>query len=137
MRYVLTLLTALALAAPGAAQAFRAQNYMEVNPVTDVRFETIQRAGSGAADHWCAAGDYARRVLGVPANQPIYLVQGRAASVTHPGRIAVTFSLQAPPEAQNFASKPLTLNLDAIGDNLRAAFASQYCYNRLGERWIP
>ncbi|MCE8009365.1 hypothetical protein [Aestuariivita sp.] len=125
---------AIVIALPSSAWAFRAKNHLEVNPITQTRFEVIQRAGAGASDFWCAAGDYARRVLGVAANQPVYLVAGRDTAQTRTNRIAVTFSLDAPPEAANFATKPLTLNLDAIGDSLRAAFAEQYCYGGLGDQ---
>lgn len=128
---------AVALALPSAAQAFRAFNNLNVNPEGPQSFEVIQRGGIDAADAWCAAGDYARRVLRVPANQRVYLVEGKHIARTETRRrFGYSFSLTAPPEAANITQQPLTLSLRRIGDSLTASFAQQYCYNRLGvDKW--
>lgn len=120
---------ALLLAAlSGAAQAqFRADNWHEVYLLPSGNFEVIQRPGSGPSQFWCAAGDFARHALGAAANRPVYLARGRGPSLTQPGQRSVIFSLQPPQAALDRRSAPLTLDLDAIGDSLRAAFAYQYC----------
>ena len=130
---------AIAIVAPGAAFAFRAPNYLRVNPEGPATFEVIQRGGISAGDAWCAAADYAIKILGAAANQPVYLVEGKHIARTEERRrYGYTFSLTAPPEAANFAQKPLTLSLRNVGDSLRASVAQQYCYDRLGnEEWEP
>ncbi|WP_050930254.1 hypothetical protein [Aestuariivita boseongensis] len=119
---------------PTSALAFRAQNTLKVNPEGQGQFEVIQRGGVSPGDIWCAAGDYAMRVLGVQGTQRVYLVEGKHIARTEERRrFGYSFSLTPPPEAQNFTSSPLTLSLRAIGDSLSAVTAQQYCYDRLGE----
>lgn len=66
----LALLLALTLAAP--VQAFTAQNGQTVQPAAD-GFTAIWRGGrAGAADFWCAAGDYAIRSLHLGPTTRIY-----------------------------------------------------------------
>ena len=132
------LATAAALATlPAASHAWRAINYHEVNPVSNGVFEVIGRAGSGAQDYWCGAGDFAYRGLGTASVQRVYIVRGIGPSVTRPGRKSVQFSLTPPPGADT--EPKITLSVRAVGDNLRAAAAQQYCYDRLPDRfpWQP
>jgi hypothetical protein len=135
-RLTLCILAAV-LSLPSAAHAFRADNYHEVNPLTDGAFEVISRPGSGAQDFWCAAGDFARSQMGVAANRRIYIAQGRAPAVTKPGYTGVQFTLTPPEAALDRNSRPITLDIDNVGDSLRAAFASQYCYDRFEKRIFP
>lgn len=111
-----------------AAQAWQADNFHEVNPVGDVAFEVIGRAGSAGPDYWCAAGDYALRVLGAASNQRIYLVRKRGAPETSDRSQAVQFSLRAPAGADT--TPGLFLRLNRVGDNLSAAVAQTYCLDR-------
>ena len=70
LRYVL-LAAALAAAAP--AQAFTSSNRMRVEATGPVTFSV--RSGGGnysAADFWCAAGQYASRVLNARQNVRIW-----------------------------------------------------------------
>jgi len=137
MTRMMTLTLVAALALPGAAQAFRADNFLEVNPIPGGDFEVVSRPGSGAQDFWCAAGDYARSQLGVAANRRIYIAEGRSPSLTRPGYTAVQFTLTPPEEALDRTSRPITLDIEDVGDSLRAASASQYCYDRFEERLFP
>jgi len=127
----------VAMALPNGAFAFRAQNNLGVNPAGPATFEVIQRGGIDAADAWCAAGDYAIRVLRASGNQRVYLVEGRHIARTEDRRrYGYTFSLNRPPEAEALSGQPLTLSLRRVGDSLAASFAQQYCYNRLGvDEW--
>ncbi|TNF63616.1 MAG: hypothetical protein EP307_04720 [Rhodobacteraceae bacterium] len=94
----------------------------------------ISRVGAGPAQYWCGAGDYAIRALRAPSNARVYLVQGPAPSRTEPGKKAVTFSLTPPPAAADRSQvQQLFLSLKAIGDNLSAVAAQQYCYDHFGE----
>lgn len=127
---------ALALAAIAAtpAQAFRAVNFHEVNPIDRTTFEVIRRPHSGPAPVWCAAGDYARSVLGLPGNARLYIAKGPSDSVTRPGRVAFRFSTTPPPGVDPNAPKPLTLSLKRVGDNLSVVSAWMYCVDSLPRR---
>lgn len=129
--HLMTIALAATVMWPAQAEAWRAWNFLRVNPETQAEFEVIRRGGAGAADLWCAAGDYAMRVLRVPATTRIYLVEGPHTARTERNRIAVSFSLVAPDGTDT--SRRFVLRSDAIGDNLSATFAQQYCYNGLGD----
>ena len=107
------------------AQAYRALNWLQVNPVREGVFEVVGQPGSGPAQYWCAAGDFARQVLGVAANQRIYIARGRGPSETTNRRSAVQFSLTPPPGADT--TPGLSLSVTRPGENLRAAAARFYC----------
>ena len=49
---------------PGIAASWTAVNRHEVFALGNGVFEVVGRPGSGAADYWCGAGDYARHQLG-------------------------------------------------------------------------
>ena len=115
----------LATLAPAAAQAWRAWNRHEVYPVGNGAFEVIGRAGSGPRQFWCAAGDFARHVLGAGNTVRIYIVRGRGPAVTVENRKSVVFSLQPPPG--DLPPESYSLSVDRVGDNLSASFARQYC----------
>lgn len=127
----------VAIVAPSSVFAFRASNYLRVNPEGPATFEVIQRGGISAGDAWCAAGEYAIRMLRVAGNQRIYLIEGKHIARTEERRrFGYSFSLTPPPGADPNARSPLTLSLNNIGDNLSAVSARQYCYDRLGdEKW--
>lgn len=61
---------ALACAMP--ASAFTAQNGLRVEAVGETAFDVPWSGRSDAAAFWCAAGDYAVRVLHVPKSARIY-----------------------------------------------------------------
>lgn len=114
---------------PGLALAWVALNRHEVNQISDGVFEVVSRPGSGAADFWCGAGDYATAVLRVSATQRVYLWAARGASVSRPGAKAVQFSLSVPPSGP--APQSYSLSVKAVGDSLTAAAARQYCYGNI------
>ena len=72
----IALAAAVLLAAPASAQSFRAENRVDVLPVPG-GFDVQSGGGYGARGMWCAAADYARRVLRAPGGQPIYIAEGR------------------------------------------------------------
>lgn len=113
---------------PLSASAFRALNWLQVNPMPGGVFEVVGEPGSGPIQYWCAAGDYARQVLGVAANQRIYIVRGRGPSETTDRRSAVQFSLTKPPGDYQ---PSYSLSVTAVGENLRAASARFYCEPRI------
>lgn len=123
-------LSALALSVailPNIATAWQAWNQHEVYPLSNGVFEVVGRPGSGAADYWCAAGDYAYRNLRTASVQRVYIYRGIGPSVSEPGRKAIQFSL-TPPAGAN-TEPGFTLSMHRVGDNMRAAAAQQYCYD--------
>lgn len=63
------------IALPATAQTFFAENRVEVTPLKGSSFQVGPDSGFGVPGQWCAAADYARRVLGVPWASRLY-VQG-------------------------------------------------------------
>ena len=110
---------------PTSAKTWWAWNRHQVHPVGGGAFEVIGRVGSGPRQYWCAAGDFARHVLGVGETDRIFIVQGRAPAATVANRTAVTFSMQPPPG--ELPPPSYSLSMDRVGDSLTAAFARQYC----------
>ncbi|MHA6262459.1 hypothetical protein ACXYMO_04590 [Arenibacterium sp. CAU 1754] len=127
MKHLLAIAVGAAVAvAPASSSAWRALNRHEVFPVSKGVFEVVSLVGSGAQDYWCGAGDYAISQLRVRGNQRIYIWGAIGPSVNRPGKKAVQFSLTPPP---NVDLEPrLTMSVKAVGDNMRAAMALQYCY---------
>lgn len=121
------LLSALVLAVPQMALAWRAANGTEVNPVSQTTFEVIPHGRSGPSEFWCGAGDFAIRALGTSATQRIYISRAVGPSQTRPGSKAVEFSLSPPPEAEGFQAG-YSLSVKSAGDSLDAAMAQRYCF---------
>ena len=111
---------------PTWASAWWAWNRHEVFPVSESVYEVVGRVGTSASDYWCAAGDFAQRVMGVPSAQRIYIWREVSGSVTRPGRKAVQFSLSPPPGADT--STPISLSVKRAGDNLARHSAVAYCH---------
>ncbi|MGL5010073.1 MAG: hypothetical protein ACRC6I_09330 [Paracoccaceae bacterium] len=53
------------------AHAYLAQNSLRVTGTAE-RFEVLASPGMGATRAWCAAGDFAITILGVPQSTPIW-----------------------------------------------------------------
>lgn len=119
-------IVAMTLAAiPGAALAFFALNRLEVVPMSNGVFEVVGRPGSGAANYWCGAGDYAIAQLRVSATQRVYMWSEVGPSQTRPGKKAIQFSTNVPPSGP--AAQSYSLSMKRIGDNMSASQAQGYC----------
>ena len=70
-------LLTLLLVLPAGAEAFRAQNRVEVMPVPG-GVSVARDGGYGARGMWCAAADHALRVLNAPAAARLYVVRPRS-----------------------------------------------------------
>ncbi|WP_146344052.1 hypothetical protein [Falsiphaeobacter marinintestinus] len=110
---------------PGSVLAFIALNRMEVVPMQGGVFEVIGRVGSGAADYWCGAGDYATVQLRAKATQRVYMWSEVGPSQTRSGKTAIQFSLSVPPSGA--AESSYSLSMKRIGDNMRVSQAQNYC----------
>ncbi len=120
---------------PGLAGAWTAFNRHEVQPVGGGVFEVLNEFGSGAQQYWCGAGDYAIRVLGTGATQRVYIWRAIGPASTVSGRKSVQFSLTPPPGADT--TPGFSLSTRRVGDNMTAASAQNYCYDRLrDEPWL-
>ncbi len=75
------------------AEAFRSFNGAQVNPIDDIVFEVIPKNSPRTGDIWCAASEYARRVLGAGWRTRVYVVQGQGTSVTTGRRTAIQFTI--------------------------------------------
>ena len=118
-------LAALIACMPGLAGAWTATNYLKVAPVSETVFEVVGQPGSAGQEYWCAAGDYAQRVLKVKVVQRIYIVRGPAPAQTANWDYAVLFSL-IPPVDEDTRPR-LTLSVKQVGSNITSALAQQYC----------
>lgn len=124
--------TALVLglvAVPTWALAWRAMNGFDVVPIGDNRIEVLSRGNSAAQSFWCAAGHYARGPMRSAATQRIYVSKAVGNSSTSPGRRAVQFSFAPPAGADT--STGFSVSVTRVGDNMNAATAQNYCYDRI------
>ena len=127
MRYVALCVLVFSILSASAALAWRAVNRQEVFALSQDVFEVLSRPGAGPAQFWCAAGDYARRVLDTAAVQRLYIHRGVGPSLKRPGIKAVQFALEPPPGADT-KQHGYSLSLDTVGYNLTSAAARQFCF---------
>jgi hypothetical protein len=127
MRTIISIALALAVATPVLAQDFRASNHMRVNAGANGTFVVSGVPNFGPQDYWCAAGEYAQRVLRLSPNDRIYIVGDYQR-----GQRSYTFS----PSPKGTASEFERVRGSAIrkdGSNLKTNAARAECYNR----WYP
>src|SRR6056297_2209196 len=103
------------VALPSGAFAFNAENRHKVAPVDGAVFEVVGQPGSSPANFWCAAADYARDRLGARDNARVYLVAGRGAAQSEPGRTGVRFTLEPGAAGITPVRPQLSLSVDVIG----------------------
>ncbi|MEP2717593.1 hypothetical protein [Pseudophaeobacter sp.] len=116
-----------ALITPVSAEAFTTPRGVRVNPVNDLIFEVIPKSSGSYGDFWCGASQYARREKGAGWRDRIYVVQGRAQSVTTGRKSAVQFTLS--PTQVGVAPPPqgwLALGIKP-GDSMSIQQAHSYC----------
>ncbi|GGX53104.1 hypothetical protein GCM10007385_21440 [Tateyamaria omphalii] len=91
---------AITLPTLGHAQDFvrRERFTIPVNQIDGTTFEVIEADAAGGTQIWCAAGIYARNVLGLRGGD-LYIAEGRGDAQTASGRKGVTFSTQAVSDA--------------------------------------
>jgi hypothetical protein len=123
----LTLGSAVALAIPQAGDAFTSKLGARVNPVNSAVFEVVPRSSGDGQIFWCSAADYAQRALGASWQAQLYIVRGRAPSVTTGRRSSVQFTLD--PTAAGVTPAPSSISLNALdpGENMSVQQAYTYC----------
>ena len=113
-----SLCVALMIATPALANSFKAQNRLTVNPISKSVFEVVESRSLGASGSWCAAADYATRVLGASGKADLYLKTPRGPSVTNPGRKGVAYTLD-----HNQVGAPLTTSTSVSTKTAGTTFA--------------
>ncbi len=99
-------------------------------------FEVFEQRGAGPTHIWCVAADYARRTLGAPSNQRIYVASPLGASQIDPGRTAVRFTLSAEQAGleQGEAGPATVLTYNSIrrtGASMNLSQALQFCTDHM------
>lgn len=107
-----------------AAQTFRAENFLNVLPLSRTTFEVIEANGEGPRGIWCAAADYASKRLGY--YDRIYIREGRGASRSAPGRKGIVFTTDAGSLSQG-PSQSISLTTSQVGVGLPVNHAIQFC----------
>jgi hypothetical protein len=119
-------LTAVLLLAALPAQAFLATNDLVVEADGPVSFHVPYRGASGAPAFWCAAGDYAARVLGASPADRVW----RLSEPPRRSGEGIRFSLA--PEGRASGTGLAALGPDDA--SLSVAHALMLCENRLPVR---
>lgn len=132
MRRSFILLTCLLLPLQAAAQAYRAENWLLVVPLNTHDFEVIEDRGEGARGIWCAAGEFAQTMLGLPRGERLYVKTPRGPSVSGVGRRGVVFTTD-PSRVKADLGKSYSVTVTRAGENLPSHHARQFCRDRLIE----
>lgn len=112
---------------PADAGNFVSRSGARVFPLSNGIFEVVPSARTSGGDYWCAAGDFAQRSLRAPWTARVFVVQGRAPSVTNGRRSAVQFTLD--PQAAGVTPLDGALSINSLrpGDNMTVQSAFSYC----------
>ena len=94
-----------------------------VNQIDATTFETVDADGAGGTQHWCAAGIYASKVLGLK-KVFLFIKQPLGPSVTVPGRKGVVFSTEPVPGATQSYSE----GVRKAGKTFSLSHASALCW---------
>lgn len=125
-RYLLAAL-ALSLIAP-SAQAFRAENGLEVTPLSEpAAFEVIQSRGAGPMQIWCAAADYARTALSGGASDRLVITAPRGPAETDAQRDATGFRLMSREARPETTARGFAVVREA-GETYSVATADAFCF---------
>jgi hypothetical protein len=125
MRVFILAAFAALIAAPLAAQTFKAVNDIEVSP-TAGGFAVQGDGGTGARAMWCAAADYAFERAGAAGADRLYIAEGRTPGIGQ--RSPVTFTLD-PAGLTPSAVLVTGLSLRSAGANLSVGHARSFCSN--------
>ena len=126
MRYLFSLVLVgaiLAMPLSGPAQSFvlKERFVIPVHGIDANTFEVIENDGAGGGQLWCAAGKFARDVLGRQSGT-LSVLQPRGPSAAFPGRKSVIFT--ASPVADPVSSYSLSVRRRGLTFSLAAAQAA-------------
>ena len=123
MRTIVLLLFTCLLSTPVTAQTFRAENGVYVQPAAN-GFDVLGDGGYGARGMWCAAADYALKVLGAVSVDRIYVAKGRVPGLGQRG--PVTFTM----DRSDLTPRTVIIvgaSLRIAGSNLSVGHAYRFC----------
>ncbi|NDR59604.1 hypothetical protein [Aliiruegeria sabulilitoris] len=87
-------------------------------------FEVLTQAGSGKADYFCSAGEFAKRWLNARNSDRVVVMSVRAPSQYRANRLAVAFELNAPPGPNK---ELLLFGGPRVGQSLSVGHAVSFC----------
>jgi hypothetical protein len=87
----LVLSALLAIGVAGSAEAYSARNGFNVQSMSNGNFQVMNKGGLSDQNAWCAAGDFAMSVMGVPPGALIY----RVSPPPRPRGANIEFSMSA------------------------------------------
>lgn len=122
--FILANVVAAVIPMMASAQSYRSVNFLDVVPLTGKTFEVIEARGEGPSGIWCAAADYAIHKLG--ARGRVYILEGRGASKSVPGRKSVVFTTNSNSLPRG-PSKSISLSTSQVGVGLPVNHAIQFC----------
>jgi len=129
VRFVAAALLALATAAcndaPPRPNSFTASNGLQVVQFAPDRFEVLARPGSGAPDFYCAAGEFARRMLDARAADRVVVVEPVGPSRFNPGGRGVTFTVE--PQGSVSPDRGFAARVNRVGANYTVAHSVAFC----------
>lgn len=125
MRLIIGTALGVAMAAPVLAQDFRASNFMNVTGAGEGRFVVSGVPNLVPQSYWCAAGEYAQRVVGAGPEDRIYVVGDYQR-----GQRSYTFSTSPAGTAAEQGRVPgVSVRVDGVSRKVNAARAD--CRDRL------
>ena len=130
MRALIPLILSLTIPLQAEAQAYRAENYLVVVPLTTTEFEVIEDRGEGPRGIWCAAASFAQQRLGAARASRIYVQQARGPSVSGVGRKGVVFTTRED-KLTVPATQSSSLSVRVPGMGLPVHHARQFCIDYL------
>lgn len=115
------------LMAATPASAYTAINGLTVNPVGQGAYEVVSYGGDGPRQIWCAAGQYARQMLGHGNNARVSILRGYGPSATIPGKRGVTFTTAPTNGPRPGSNGNYSVSIRTPGFNLSTAHAEGFC----------
>lgn len=105
---------------------FLARNGRAVYPLTEpLSFEVLPNPGDAGAQYFCAAGDFARVVLGARSSERVVLIAPEGNSTLFPGRRAAQFQVQPP--GSGAPREGYSIDMRRPGESFTVGSAVHFC----------
>lgn len=127
---ILVVCAAIVIGSPAIAASFKAQNRLLVNSINATDFEVVESRSLGAAGSWCAAADFATRVLNLSGKTDLIVKTPRGPSGTVAGKKAVVYTVD-PNQVSAPLSKSVSVSTKVAGMTLPVGHALTFCSQSL------
>ncbi|MEM7318923.1 MAG: hypothetical protein AAF408_07860 [Pseudomonadota bacterium] len=108
------------------SDGFVTRNGIRAYPISATKFEVLPGNSGLFDDYWCGASEFARRRLGLPWSDRVYVASKIQQSVTTGRRSAVEFSVN--PQADGITPVDLSFRSGfTIGDSMSITQANTRC----------